>query len=207
MNARETRCLKCSVAKREISKKWNHSTKSKRALSVIRHKFFARNSKAINNMHGSWYKWFRFRETFLKTFLKTKYIYGNYEEMITIKIKLRFFNFYITFSRVFIKKICREIHTQDPREWPRYDPLEINFSNPLVSFSRSLQVRAGVPDPSRDHTRIPAAWTQLWWHSEPVGSVRPKFPTIDDTRGFRTMKDGSVTLLCSAQGFPVPVHK
>ncbi|KOX72245.1 Down syndrome cell adhesion molecule-like protein Dscam2 [Melipona quadrifasciata] len=43
--------------------------------------------------------------------------------------------------------------------------------------------------------------------TEPVGSVRPKFPTIDDTRGFRTMKDGSVTLLCSAQGFPVPVHK
>ncbi|XP_048260945.1 Down syndrome cell adhesion molecule-like protein Dscam2 isoform X13 [Bombus terrestris] len=43
--------------------------------------------------------------------------------------------------------------------------------------------------------------------TEPVGSVRPKFPTIDDTRGFRTMKDGSVTLLCAAQGFPVPVHK
>ncbi|KAL2741316.1 Down syndrome cell adhesion molecule-like protein Dscam2 [Vespula maculifrons] len=41
---------------------------------------------------------------------------------------------------------------------------------------------------------------------EPVGSVRPKFPTIDDTRGFRTIKDGSVTLACSAQGFPVPVH-
>ncbi|XP_076173862.1 Down syndrome cell adhesion molecule 1 isoform X2 [Ptiloglossa arizonensis] len=43
--------------------------------------------------------------------------------------------------------------------------------------------------------------------TEPVGSVRPKFPTIDDTHGFRTMKDGSVTLMCSAQGFPVPVHK
>ncbi|XP_033350463.1 Down syndrome cell adhesion molecule-like protein Dscam2 isoform X11 [Bombus vosnesenskii] len=43
--------------------------------------------------------------------------------------------------------------------------------------------------------------------TEPVGSVRPKFPTIDDTRGFRTMKDGSVTLQCAAQGFPVPVHK
>ncbi|XP_076390064.1 Down syndrome cell adhesion molecule 1 isoform X38 [Megachile rotundata] len=43
--------------------------------------------------------------------------------------------------------------------------------------------------------------------TEPVGSVRPKFPTIDDTRGFRTMKDGSVTLMCAAQGFPVPVYK
>lgn len=46
-----------------------------------------------------------------------------------------------------------------------------------------------------------------YYYSEPVGSVRPKFPTIDDTRGFRTIKDGSVTLACSAQGFPVPVHK
>ncbi|KAI4500648.1 hypothetical protein M0802_004240 [Mischocyttarus mexicanus] len=46
-----------------------------------------------------------------------------------------------------------------------------------------------------------------YYYSEPVGGVRPKFPTIDDTRGFRTIKDGSVTLACSAQGFPVPVHK
>ncbi|KAI4496433.1 hypothetical protein M0804_000243 [Polistes exclamans] len=46
-----------------------------------------------------------------------------------------------------------------------------------------------------------------YYYPEPVGSVRPKFPTIDDTRGFRTIKDGSVTLACSAQGFPVPVHK
>ncbi|XP_026825585.1 Down syndrome cell adhesion molecule-like protein Dscam2 isoform X29 [Ooceraea biroi] len=43
--------------------------------------------------------------------------------------------------------------------------------------------------------------------TEPVGSVKPKFPTIDDIRGFRMIKGGSVTLLCPAQGFPVPFHK
>ncbi|XP_025152791.1 Down syndrome cell adhesion molecule-like protein Dscam2 isoform X41 [Harpegnathos saltator] len=43
--------------------------------------------------------------------------------------------------------------------------------------------------------------------TEPVGSVRPKFPTIDDSRSFRTTKDGSVTLQCPAQGFPVPLYK
>ncbi|XP_076544938.1 Down syndrome cell adhesion molecule 1 isoform X9 [Osmia lignaria lignaria] len=43
--------------------------------------------------------------------------------------------------------------------------------------------------------------------TEPVGSVRPKFPTIDDSRSFRTVKDGSVTLLCPAQGYPALVSK
>ncbi|XP_024939100.1 Down syndrome cell adhesion molecule-like protein Dscam2 isoform X36 [Cephus cinctus] len=43
--------------------------------------------------------------------------------------------------------------------------------------------------------------------TEPIGSVRPKFPTSDDSRSFRTTRDGSVTLLCPAQGFPVPLHK
>ncbi|XP_044596090.1 Down syndrome cell adhesion molecule-like protein Dscam2 isoform X45 [Cotesia glomerata] len=43
--------------------------------------------------------------------------------------------------------------------------------------------------------------------TEPIGSARPKFPTIDDSRSFRTTMDGSVTLLCPAQGFPVPIHK
>ncbi|XP_020284785.1 Down syndrome cell adhesion molecule-like protein Dscam2 isoform X14 [Pseudomyrmex gracilis] len=43
--------------------------------------------------------------------------------------------------------------------------------------------------------------------TEPVGSVKPKFPTIDDIRGFRMIKGGSVTLLCPAQGFPVPFQK
>ncbi|XP_032672558.1 Down syndrome cell adhesion molecule-like protein Dscam2 isoform X11 [Odontomachus brunneus] len=43
--------------------------------------------------------------------------------------------------------------------------------------------------------------------TEPVGSVRPKFPTIDDSRSFRTTKDGSVTLQCPAQGHPVPLYK
>ncbi|XP_036142500.1 Down syndrome cell adhesion molecule-like protein Dscam2 isoform X8 [Monomorium pharaonis] len=43
--------------------------------------------------------------------------------------------------------------------------------------------------------------------TEPVGSVKPKFPTIDDIRGFRMIKGGSLTLLCPVQGFPVPIQK
>ncbi|XP_043494247.1 Down syndrome cell adhesion molecule-like protein Dscam2 isoform X30 [Polistes fuscatus] len=43
--------------------------------------------------------------------------------------------------------------------------------------------------------------------TEPVGSVRPKIPSTDDIRGFRTLVDGSQALLCPAQGFPVPLHR
>ncbi|XP_076672541.1 Down syndrome cell adhesion molecule 1 isoform X44 [Andrena cerasifolii] len=70
-----------------------------------------------------------------------------------------------------------------------------------------VETRSGVPNPSNRARSCDCAKCKSDKRSEPVGSVRPKFPTIDDTRGFRTMKDGSATLLCSAQGFPVPVHK
>ncbi|KAF7988027.1 hypothetical protein HCN44_007521 [Aphidius gifuensis] len=43
--------------------------------------------------------------------------------------------------------------------------------------------------------------------TEPIGSARPKFPTIDDSRSFRTTLEGSVTLLCAAQAYPIPVKK
>ncbi|XP_076629337.1 cell adhesion molecule Dscam1-like isoform X14 [Colletes latitarsis] len=43
--------------------------------------------------------------------------------------------------------------------------------------------------------------------TEPVGSVRPKIPSTDDIRGFRTSVDGSQALLCPAQGFPVPSNR
>jgi len=42
---------------------------------------------------------------------------------------------------------------------------------------------------------------------EPVGSVRPKFPTMDNSRGFISNQRDSLTLLCPAQGFPVPSHR
>ncbi|KAH0947635.1 hypothetical protein HN011_008034 [Eciton burchellii] len=43
--------------------------------------------------------------------------------------------------------------------------------------------------------------------SEPVGSVRPKFPTMDNSRGFISNEGDALTLLCPAQGFPVPSHR
>nr|XP_033326640.1 Down syndrome cell adhesion molecule-like protein Dscam2 isoform X9 [Megalopta genalis] len=43
--------------------------------------------------------------------------------------------------------------------------------------------------------------------TEPVGSVRPKIPSTDDIRGFRTSVNGSQALICPAQGFPVPSNR
>ncbi|KAJ4435738.1 hypothetical protein ANN_18355 [Periplaneta americana] len=43
--------------------------------------------------------------------------------------------------------------------------------------------------------------------SEPVGSSAPKFPTIDKSRGFEAKVNQNSTLLCPAQGFPVPVFR
>lgn len=42
---------------------------------------------------------------------------------------------------------------------------------------------------------------------EPVGSSIPKFPTMDNVRGFQVMRGQSFTLLCPAQGFPVPTYR
>ncbi|KAJ8982888.1 hypothetical protein NQ317_004318 [Molorchus minor] len=40
--------------------------------------------------------------------------------------------------------------------------------------------------------------------TEPIGSVIPKFPTIDSSRSFKGIVESSITLLCPAQAFPVP---
>lgn len=43
--------------------------------------------------------------------------------------------------------------------------------------------------------------------TEPVGSVRPKFPSISNINGLVTSTNGTLPLLCPAQGFPVPSHR
>ncbi|XP_063893537.1 cell adhesion molecule Dscam1 isoform X7 [Helicoverpa armigera] len=43
--------------------------------------------------------------------------------------------------------------------------------------------------------------------TEPVGRVPPKFPTMDSVRGFSTIINASVTLLCPAQAFPLPLFR
>ncbi|OXU29267.1 hypothetical protein TSAR_012207 [Trichomalopsis sarcophagae] len=42
--------------------------------------------------------------------------------------------------------------------------------------------------------------------TEPVGSVRPKFPSLDNLRGLVTNVGKSLPLLCPAQAFPVPSY-
>jgi len=44
-------------------------------------------------------------------------------------------------------------------------------------------------------------------YAEPVGSVRPKFPTMDNLNGLSVSLEGNIPLLCPAQGFPVPSHR
>ncbi|XP_071865654.1 Down syndrome cell adhesion molecule 1 isoform X17 [Bombus fervidus] len=43
--------------------------------------------------------------------------------------------------------------------------------------------------------------------TEPVGSVRPKFPSMDNINGLSTESKSNIPLLCPAQGFPVPVYR
>ncbi|XP_026295693.1 Down syndrome cell adhesion molecule isoform X14 [Apis mellifera] len=43
--------------------------------------------------------------------------------------------------------------------------------------------------------------------TEPVGSSRPKFPSLADSQTFRVALGGAMTLLCPAQAFPVPAFR
>lgn len=44
-------------------------------------------------------------------------------------------------------------------------------------------------------------------YAEPVGSVRPKFPSMDNINGLSVCLGENIPLLCPAQGFPVPSHR
>ncbi|XP_071629399.1 Down syndrome cell adhesion molecule 1 isoform X1 [Temnothorax longispinosus] len=43
--------------------------------------------------------------------------------------------------------------------------------------------------------------------TEPVASARPKFPSLADSQTFKVYLGGAMTLLCPAQGFPVPSYR
>ncbi|XP_069356511.1 cell adhesion molecule Dscam1 isoform X37 [Maniola hyperantus] len=43
--------------------------------------------------------------------------------------------------------------------------------------------------------------------TEPVGRVSPKFPSMDSSRSFSTTLNTSLTILCPAQAFPVPLFR
>lgn len=42
---------------------------------------------------------------------------------------------------------------------------------------------------------------------EPVGRVSPKFPSMDSSRSFSALLNASLTILCPAQAFPVPLFR
>lgn len=42
---------------------------------------------------------------------------------------------------------------------------------------------------------------------EPVGSSVPKFASVAKTQGLETKSNQSFTLLCPAQGYPVPTYR
>lgn len=42
---------------------------------------------------------------------------------------------------------------------------------------------------------------------EPVASVMPKFSSSETTKGFTSKSNQSVTLLCPAQAYPVPLFR
>ncbi|KAL6435025.1 hypothetical protein ACFW04_005260 [Cataglyphis niger] len=43
--------------------------------------------------------------------------------------------------------------------------------------------------------------------TEPIASARPKFPSLADSQTFKVYLGGAMTLLCPAQGFPVPSYR
>jgi len=45
------------------------------------------------------------------------------------------------------------------------------------------------------------------YFQEPVGSVGPKLTSGDDSRTVKVKIEASVTLLCPAQAYPVPVYR
>lgn len=77
--------------------------------------------------------------------------------------------------------------------------------------------RSGFPCPSVQVSR--ATWKSLCIFlsislllgsrnpPEPVGSVRPKFPSVSNINGLITSMNGTLPLLCPAQGFPVPSYR
>lgn len=64
-----------------------------------------------------------------------------------------------------------------------------------------------MPRPSLSSPNIQVIKLNCIVYLEPVGRVPPKFPSIDNSRGFNAYIEASVTLLCPAQAFPVPLFR
>lgn len=43
--------------------------------------------------------------------------------------------------------------------------------------------------------------------SEPLGSVKPKFPAMDKLRAYEFSYKENATLLCPAQAYPIPSQR
>lgn len=83
----------------------------------------------------------------------------------------------------------------------------LHFNQNLCKQSLLKTSSKRSPIPTRWLYKVGARLIFLQSFLEPVGSVGPKFPTIENTKGFKGNSGGNLTLLCPAQAFPVPLYR
>ena len=72
---------------------------------------------------------------------------------------------------------------------------------------RRTKIRICEPQPVMSCARVSCPSVQVAPLSEPVGGSVPKFPSPDKTTGFSTEFGNSFSLLCPAQGSPIPGYR
>ncbi|CAD1475950.1 unnamed protein product [Heterotrigona itama] len=85
------------------------------------------------------------------------------------------------------------------------------FSNDQGRLCDPSLPRAGIPCPGFQVTPSRSvSFLDLFLdagNAEPVGSVRPKFPSVSNINGLTMVTNGTLPFLCPAQGFPVPSYR
>lgn len=76
------------------------------------------------------------------------------------------------------------------------------------NYSLALQCPAqAFPVPIFRYLLFSAILNFIFLYIEPLGKVSPKFPNLDKGRLVDYEKSSSVTLLCPAQAFPIPLYR
>ncbi|XP_011879398.1 PREDICTED: Down syndrome cell adhesion molecule-like protein Dscam2 [Vollenhovia emeryi] len=117
----------------------------------------------------------------------------------------------------FVAEFVQVIGWQDD-QGNSFDPDQGNDGKYLVLPSGELHIRDVGPEDGyktyqcrtkhrlTGETRLSATKGRLVI-TEPVASARPKFPSLADSQTFKVYLGGAMTLLCPAQGFPVPSYR
>ncbi|XP_071567243.1 Down syndrome cell adhesion molecule 1 isoform X33 [Temnothorax nylanderi] len=117
----------------------------------------------------------------------------------------------------FVAEFVQVIGWQDD-QGNSFDPDQDNDGKYLVLPSGELHIRDVGPEDGyktyqcrtkhrlTGETRLSATKGRLVI-TEPVASARPKFPSLADSQTFKVYLGGAMTLLCPAQGFPVPSYR